>query len=505
MGVAPGPPASLPRAKPVPEQAARGPWGRRWQPWQLVLALTLAAGALRFATLGVQSIWLDESATIVLVRRSLEGMLTHLSTSESTPPLYYVLVWGWTRVWGVGPLGFRSFSALVGTATVPVLYLAGREVSPRVGLWAATLAAVSPLTFYYSQEARSYGLLLLLAAGAFVLWQRALRRPDARTLAGWAAVSSLALLTHYFAAFLFIPEAVLLARRVGLRRVVAPAGAVVAVGLALAPLALAQRSDGKGTWIEAEPLLSRLAESGKLFLVGLYGPYEVFTGLLAGLLVVGALALLLRRAQPRERSAARDAALVAGAGLAIPLALALVHVIDVYDGRNVIAAWAPAVVLVAAGLGARRAGRAGVLLGAGLCAVSLAVVAATELVPVYQRDNWHGAATALGSPVRPRVIVTEHYGSVPLSIYLGSVRGVRGRTVTTRELDFVALRVRHTFGSPSPPVVPTRLPTGFRLAGVDRAAAYAVARFLAPVPTPVGVGALRRMYGEGDADVVTQP
>ncbi|HLH14605.1 MAG TPA: glycosyltransferase family 39 protein [Solirubrobacteraceae bacterium] len=477
---------------------------RELQPLQIVLLITLAAGVLRFATLDVQSVWLDESATIELVRRGFGGMLSHLSSNESTPPLYYVLVWLWTKLFGVGPLGFRSFSALVGTLTVPALYFAGREISPRTGVWAAALAAVNPATFYYSQEARSYGLLILFAAGAFVFWQRALERDDGRALAWWAAFSSLDLLTHYFALFLFVPEAAMLVRRLGARRTAAPAGVVVLVGVALAPLALAQRRSGTSKWIEEASLVSRVGETVKLFLVGLYGPLEVLTGALAGLLALGALALLLRRGAPRERSRARDAAIVAASGLAIPLALAAVHAIDVFDGRNVIAAWAPSAVLVAAGLGARRAGRAGMLLGLGLCAVSLAVVAATELIPAYQRDDWRGAAQALGSAGSGRVIVTENLGSVPLSIYLGPIRGVYGKRVRTRELDFVGLRVRHTFGSPSPPAVPTEPPPGFRLAGVERSEAFAVSRFLASTPTRVSSAALRRMLGEPHADIVAQ-
>ena len=100
---------------------------------------------------------------MILVHRGLSGMLSHLSSSESTPPLYYVLVWAWTKVFGAGPIGFRSLSALAGTLTIPVMYAAGREISPRVGLWAAALAAFNPAMFYYSQEARAYALLILFA------------------------------------------------------------------------------------------------------------------------------------------------------------------------------------------------------------------------------------------------------------------------------------------------------------------------------------------------------
>jgi mannosyltransferase len=476
----------------------------RLSPAQAVLGLTLLGAALRFGTLNVQSVWLDESATMILVHRGLSGMLSHLSSSESTPPLYYILVWAWTKVFGAGPIGFRSLSALAGTLTIPVLYAAGREISPRVGLWAAALAAFNPAMFYYSQEARAYALLILFAGVAFVLWQRALRIPDRRHLAMWAGASALALLTHYFAAFLFVGEAVILARRVGRRRAWAPIGAVVLVGVALLPLAAAQRGDGKVSWIEESSLGNRTAETVKQFLVGLYGPVEILTAVLVGALAAGAVVLLLRRGEPRERERARDAAIVAAVGLAIPLVLAAGHALDVFDGRNVIATWVPCAVVVAAGLGARRAGRLGTMLGAALCAVSLAVILATNVLPAYQRDDWRGVAEALGTPASSRVIVGEQLAEFPLSIYASHLQGTRSASVLTRELAFVGLRTRRTGRAPAAPVVPIVAPPGFRLAEVHRSESFAVSRFLATRPTPVRVGVLRRVIGDPSAEVFYQ-
>ncbi len=469
-----------------------------------MFALTLGAAALRFATLNVQSIWLDESATMVLVRRGFAGMLSHLSSSESAPPLYYVLVWGWTKLFGAGPLGFRSFSALVGTLTIPVMYAAGRRISTRVGLWAAALAAVNPAMYYYSQEARAYALVILLSAAALVLWQRALEAPNSRNLWWWAAMSSFAILTHYFAAFLFVPEAVLLWRRLGRRRVLVPTAAVALVGVALVPLALRQRADGKTNWIEAASLTSRAGESAKQFLVGLYSPLEIVSALLAAVLAAGAGALLLRYGNRRECHGARDMAMLALGGLILPLLLAVTHLVDVFDGRNVIAAWIPCAVLIAIGLGVARTPRAGTALGIGLCAISLAVVIAVNAIPGYQRDNWRGAAAALPARTHDRVIVSAENASIPLSIYLPATSPTEAATVSTRELDFVTLRTKRTGRSPLPPVVIANPPSGFRPAGVRSSETYAVSRFLAPRATSVTAATLRRIGDEPKAEIIVQ-
>ncbi len=506
MSANPLAPPAVSAHRQAPPRSRHAVDGSVLSPTALVVAITLLGAALRFGTLNVQSIWLDESATIILVHRSFGGMLSHLSESESAPPLYYVLVWLWTKVFGIGALGFRSFSALIGTLTIPVMYCAGRRMSPRAGLWAAALTAFNPAMYYYSQEARAYGLLILCSAAAFVLWQRALEQPDRRNLALWAAMSSVALLTHYFAVFLFVPEAVILARQASVKRVRIPVGAVLIVGLALLPLAAAERASGKTSWIEAESLASRFAESVKQLAVGPYAPLEIFAGVLVVLFAAGAVALLLvRTPAARELRAARNVAIVAAAGVALPLLLAVTHLIDVYDGRNMIATWVPLAVLIAAGLGAEHVGRAGSVLGVGLCAISLAVVVGINLTPVYQRDNWRGIAHTLAAPPSgERIVVGEQFASLPLYVYLGPLQGITGASTSTREIDFVALRMRRSARSPLPPVVPIAAPPGFHLADVTRTATYAVSRFVAAQPTTVPVALLRHEQGDPKAEVILQ-
>ncbi len=165
---------------------------------------------LRVPTLDAQSFWIDEAFTVDLLR----GGLAELGNTESTPPLYYALAWVWSQVAGDGEFGLRMLSALLGAATVPAVFAAGAALgSRRVGLAAAALATVNPLLVWYSQEARAYALLLVLGTLSFAFFARALHEPRTRVLAGWAAASALALLTHYFAVFLVFPEAVWLLAR----------------------------------------------------------------------------------------------------------------------------------------------------------------------------------------------------------------------------------------------------------------------------------------------------
>src|SRR3954447_9790492 len=120
---------ALGRARSSYFASARAWLATRSRVFWIVAGLSTIAAALRFATLGVQSFHHDE---IVTVGRILGGgfgqAMEGVRDSESAPPLYYALAWGWTQLTGTGEFGLRSLSALAGVATVPVAYLLAAEL-----------------------------------------------------------------------------------------------------------------------------------------------------------------------------------------------------------------------------------------------------------------------------------------------------------------------------------------------------------------------------------------
>jgi predicted membrane-bound mannosyltransferase len=104
-----------------------------------LVMITAIAAAVRFATLGVQGLDHDESVTAAgVLHPSLGGTISAVAQLERTPPLYYVLEWLWTQALGFGtdPANLRFLSAVFGTLTVPVAFLAARELSSRrAGSW----------------------------------------------------------------------------------------------------------------------------------------------------------------------------------------------------------------------------------------------------------------------------------------------------------------------------------------------------------------------------------
>jgi mannosyltransferase len=390
---------------------------------QILTALTVAGALLRFATLGPQSFSGDEGVTVALVEMGLGEMLDAIPDSESTPPLYYLLAWLWAKVAGTGEIGIRSLSALLGTAAVPVAYAAGRELaSRRAGLIAAALTAANPLLVWYSQEARAYVLLVLLAGLSLWLLGRCLRAGGRRELVLWGLVSALALLTHYYAAFLVVPEAVWLVASAGAARrraALAAAGAVLLTGAALLPLALDQRDTGNFTaFIEDSPLTNRVKEVPKKFLLGEQGApggYGSFVEalLVPALLLAALAALLLLRDRERTRGAV-VALSVGAAAIGVPLAMALAG-FDYFAAYLLTGAWVALAVAAGAGFAASRLG---LVSAAALAILFAAASIAVALDPDLQRPDYEAAAAALGEPQGTRALVTTPDNApAPLAAY----------------------------------------------------------------------------------------
>jgi hypothetical protein len=414
---------------------------RRW--WPLLALLALAA-TLRFATLDLQSLWYDEAFTPThVLHGGLGATLRAMVHTENTPPLYYILLWLWTRAFGTGAIALRSLSALAGVAMVPVGWAIGRELgSRRIATVLAAIIAVNPLFVWYSQEARSYILLALFAALSYLFFERARRAPgrgEAATtpLVLWAVSSALALLSHYFAVFVVGPEAALLLWAARLRRAELLAAASVAtVGVALLPLIASQDSQ-RTQWIGQWLLSKRLIAIPQYYVLGASGEPLGHGLLLAGCVLIGGAALLWPRLSRGEQDASLIATGVGATGIVVPLLLALGGA-DYLAPRNLIGAFVPLTAALAVLVGARGSRRAGAALATAICLAGAAVVIDVDRSPRLQRGDWRGLAKALPTGDPARAIVTPQLGSAPLEYYVPGLRRLAtGASVTASEIDLV--------------------------------------------------------------------
>ena len=439
-------------------------------PWPFIASCVALGGALRFATLDLQSFDHDES---VSVGRILDGNLadvfSDLPQSERTPPLYYTLAWLWTRVFGTGEVGARSFSAALGTATILIAFLGMRRLfGERVGLAGAALVAVNPLLVWNSQDARSYALGVLLVTGAVWAFAAALDRPTARNRVTFAVVAALAGATHYFTWFVIAPMAGWLAWRCrGIRAKAELLVPLALVAAALAVLAYEQAVNKGDRGFEQGGIARRLAVTVAQFTVGENPPVPsgdgvdlAFRG--AGVLVVilAATGFVLGMRSRWRPEVTRVMAATGLAGVVIPACLALAG-IDFYNGRNVMFALVPLISVMAVGFAAPL-GNGSRLRYAALAAmlvIQVGVVIAVTQEAGLQRPDWRSASAAIEDLQPGDAVLAARSSDDALAFYLGARDAGESPIQATRV--FV---VSGPFDEDQVPEVVEAPPDGYRLA-----------------------------------------
>jgi uncharacterized membrane protein len=167
-----------------------------------VLAVMTVLGAcVRLLYLGHKSYWWDEVATVEICSAPLREFGQWLWRREANMTFYYLLVRQWIR-FGDGEATLRSLSVIFAVVSIPLIYILGVRAfaSRRAGLIAALLLSVNTAHIAYSQEARSYALLVLLCILSLFFFLRIPEHSSANATA-YVVVSSLAVYTHFFAVF----------------------------------------------------------------------------------------------------------------------------------------------------------------------------------------------------------------------------------------------------------------------------------------------------------------
>jgi mannosyltransferase len=255
------------------------------------------------------SYWRDEAATISAVKRPLGDLIAMLGNVDAVHGAYYLMMWPIEHVLGSGVLVLRLPSAIaIAVGAAAVAATARRLISPWAGLAAGLLYALLPATSRYGQEARSYAMVMALAAISSYLLVRVLGASPARQrrwLAGYGASLAVLGILNIFGLLLIPAHAVTIAlygrRGVGdpaVRRLVIGWIAAVAAGVVIASplLVLGWLQRGQIAWLSVNT-----SSSGVKTLYSLGGSYLVTTIVLALIAVAVALST---EAGPEKRRAA---------------------------------------------------------------------------------------------------------------------------------------------------------------------------------------------------------
>ena len=171
-----------------------------------LLVLALSAAALRFHSLGAKTFWFDEGVSVAIARLDAYNLWRILWRREANMSLYYALLHAWLWV-GNSEFFIRSLSVLFGAASIPAIYALGRRLfDAQTGFIAAALLAVNAFHVCYSQEARSYSLMVLLCILSSLYFVKTLDAPSRRNRVAYVTFSALAVYAHFYSLLLIVAQ-----------------------------------------------------------------------------------------------------------------------------------------------------------------------------------------------------------------------------------------------------------------------------------------------------------
>jgi mannosyltransferase len=164
-----------------------------------VSILSLLGAGFRFYGLGLNPMY-DEAASWTFATLPWHMFWQSIWNSEGNMVLYYLVLRFWVHL-GDREVVLRSLSVMFGIATIPIVYALGvRLIGRRAGMLAAAFITVHAFHIRWSQEARSYAMLVFLISLSTLLLISAVKRPRARGIwASYILVSVLACYCHMLA------------------------------------------------------------------------------------------------------------------------------------------------------------------------------------------------------------------------------------------------------------------------------------------------------------------
>ena len=178
--------------------------------WVLV-GSALFAGFISLMVGVHQSVWFDEAYSILLAKHSV-AQLVHLTSLDTHPPLYYILLKVWAYVFGWSELALRSLSVLsmVGALVVGGLFTR-KMFGSRIATGTVVVLALSPLLLRYGFEIRMYGLASLIGVAATYCLYSAYKSKDAAKrnwLIIYVLLVAIGMYTLYYLALLWVAHVV---------------------------------------------------------------------------------------------------------------------------------------------------------------------------------------------------------------------------------------------------------------------------------------------------------
>ena len=179
--------------------------------WVAFAMLLLFAIGLRLYGLGNEAPWFDEVLSFHFNTEEGLGVFLDQVTVKSSPvsPLFFVLNYGWMKLFGDAPVTIRYLCVLLSTGSLIFFFLLAKNVLGNTGsLLALSFMAFSEYHIYYAQEIRMYPLVLCMAAFSLWSFQVNLKQQSTFWLMLNIVANALLMWTHLYGVFLIMAQGI---------------------------------------------------------------------------------------------------------------------------------------------------------------------------------------------------------------------------------------------------------------------------------------------------------
>ena len=238
--------------------------------WLVFTAIITGFAAIKIIDSLYRPFWFDELFTLRIAQApSLTGLWETLGPTDPSPPLYYIITRLFQTVFGCGELATRLPAIISFLAALFFLFLIldtrCRAITAITGV---LLMCLSPAALLIT-NARTYTFILALCTISLWFWQVAAANNQwTLPLCGLFLSLSMALYSHFYAFFLFVPIVTgEIYRSFKIKRIAWPVWLALLLAAAtfipLIPLAARCTSLSKGFW--SKPTLAVFLRSSYLF------------------------------------------------------------------------------------------------------------------------------------------------------------------------------------------------------------------------------------------------
>jgi len=149
----------------------------------------------------VQNLWRDEAFSYVMSMQNI-WKIVEKSALDFSPPLYYLILHFWMKIFGTSEIAMRSLSLLFFVLTIYILYdimTIVFKIPVKRAVIYAFFILINPVLLFYAFEARMYMMAaFFISLSYFALWTKK------KNL--YVAAITMALYSHYFTIFILLGQ-----------------------------------------------------------------------------------------------------------------------------------------------------------------------------------------------------------------------------------------------------------------------------------------------------------